>query len=68
METKRAGLTAVHVYIICFKAEVLSQMMAKWWWRLCGHGHLVEMSYFIVLLGNSTAVTEEWAINEIEIR
>lgn len=49
METKRVGLTAVHIYIICFKAEVLSQMMAKWWWRLGGHGHLVEMSHFIVI-------------------
>jgi len=34
-------LTTVHIYIICLKAEVLSQLMAKWWAGLGGHGHLV---------------------------
>jgi hypothetical protein len=43
METGELELTTVHIYIIWLKAEVLSQLMAKWWRGLDGHGHLVEI-------------------------
>jgi dTDP-glucose pyrophosphorylase len=57
METGELELTTVHIYIICLKAEVLSQLMAKWWRGLGGHGHLVEYRNFVTRQGGERLQT-----------
>ena len=44
--------TIVQIYIICLKAKVLSQLVAKWRWGICGQSHDGE--------SGSTSVTIEY--------